>query len=425
MGLLDDYPYFYRGVNLVDLIFGLITLRQSDVPICIDDNGTITQYEGKVVGRLNVKNEALEFRDDFRDLIFSVDLSNIDLGAGDSRIEDTLLGLNIYNGYVNVYHGIAGDTKSDYILMFYGSVDVDRPIFLKPDVVTLSFKDVFSSVELPYKHFSYSDYDEIESEAVGKVIPWVIGDFSTDTDGMYLVRAWWIGDDTWKIADHALTSVDSVIAVRGDRWKEVDFSADLPNGEVYIFPFGRADGDKVYVKCKGLPKVDGSGVASTPSEVVDALLLNMFNIGLFGNKADYGDKVDHIQVRRLVTSEEHPMDLLQSLARETVSVVSVRFPSEIRMLPHEAWYGRLQSEQDAMKRFEDYDIISYKRSVDNDRLYASKMKWRSNDGWYSGEEDVGAGRVVSTDMEFKWVYNPADMIALCRRELMLRNDRGL
>lgn len=112
MGLLDDYPYFYRGVNLVDLIFGLITLRQSDVPICIDDNGTITQYEGKVVGRLNVKNEALEFRDDFRDLIFSVDLSNIDLGAGDSRIEDTLLGLNIYNGYVNVYHGIAGDTKA-------------------------------------------------------------------------------------------------------------------------------------------------------------------------------------------------------------------------------------------------------------------------------------------------------------------------
>ncbi|RMH14874.1 MAG: hypothetical protein D6698_12075, partial [Gammaproteobacteria bacterium] len=103
MGLLDDYPYFYRGVNLVDLIFGLVTLRYSDIPICVDENGTITQYGGKVVGRMNVRSEAVEFQDNFRDLVFSVDLSNIDLGVGDSSVQDTLLGLNLSNGYVNVY----------------------------------------------------------------------------------------------------------------------------------------------------------------------------------------------------------------------------------------------------------------------------------------------------------------------------------
>jgi len=442
MGVFDNfstYPASVRPAILVDFLLDLLTLRYSDIYLSVLNNGVNTPYTGKVFQNVTVRLESLEFDSSYRDSCVDLTLSNFDIGATDTRVSDLIDTTAFLGRACNVLFGDVSEDHDSAKLLFSGIIDVDSPPRIKPDRVDFRICDLFGKMGSFVRSFSLSDYPDMDSSVVGKVIPWVFGDWVSDVDDMYLIPAYWIGANRYKIADHELFSIDDVIVARGNDWKPVIFYPNLPLGEMTI-DHERAPGDQVFVKCKGLPIASGGAVADTPALVVETIVKNVFSLSssVFGNKADYDSITNHLKVRRYIKSDVEAADLLQSLAGETNSYLSHRFFSgqtpinQIYVIPYKPWFGRLQTDVDSTKQFEDYDVIKADiiEKMDSRRYFANRLNWKTASNWFSGDLIEQSGILTVLDRmqvnkTYDWLYLPSDVRATASRELALRSEKVL
>lgn len=431
--LLDTfstYPASYSGIPVV-----LISLATpgtdkflSDRDMSIKNGANNVQLIGLLSDNIRIEQISSELQSTFQDDIASIVISNVkDLKSASRFITDIQ---NNPGRSISVFWGISGDTLENYKLLFSGRIDRTYPYAVSAESVTINATGKLKSNGPITRKFSSKEFPSIDDESMGNVIPYVFGDWVNDTDGLCLVPTTWIGSADFKISDHAIESINKAVVIRNGQWKFFNFTADIINAELFLLDYQHAKGDKVYVQCKGYD-IGGSIAAEKIDDISLAILrIAGYTNGQFVPAEDLF--TSHIKMRRIVDSEYVAEDMLQEVLRECGYQKSSSFvydgpgftPYEkVTLKPFVPNFGRLKSEYDSTKNFQDFDVIgNWEEPLDPIRLYANRIEWTASDftGVVEHSSEITSRGIAKVNLDYKWIYRSTDCQALASRELYRR-----